>query len=103
MHTQPDIHYCTGLMPALIGWVGRVVPRYWGQNTFQYNLNIQLVEIVAPFNFVRGKKVTNPTSGPFPTRILTSHKTRALFHTVPLSLFLYYSYKILFIQKEFVV
>ena len=24
MHTKPDIHYSTGLMPALIGWVGRV-------------------------------------------------------------------------------
>ena len=57
---KPDIHFCTGLMPALIGLVGLAGPRYKIQNTFD-NASKNL-EKLRPFNSTRRKKVTIPTS-----------------------------------------
>ena len=51
-------------MPALIGWVGRVED----QDTKGEIPWVAIQGKVASFNSVRRKKVTIPTSGPFPTR-----------------------------------
>ena len=94
-HTKSDIHYCNGLMPAISGLVGRVGPRHKRRNSFGNDSKNQLAEKVAPFN----SETEDLDHLQLELNINKSQNSRCLSH-IPLTFFLYYSWKILFIQNN---